>query len=196
MMRRDLLERYSLRYDPDFCPADDYDLWARAMRHFPTMNMDSVLLHYRTHERSLTSTEWTDMDTHSSRIAARELRSLGLDVDAESARFHRNIGRIGCMKICEVSDLQRADKWLQVLLAANDRVKYYSQEALHRTVGDVWYRVCYHAKTRGFTTLRYYQRSPLRLLKPLVVKEYAAILKNALWSFLVDRFGHGGRSQR
>jgi len=196
MMRRDLLERYDLRYDPDFCPADDYDLWARAMRHFPAMNMDSVLLHYRIHGESLTSTEWTDMDTHSSRIAARELRSLGLDVDAETARFHRNIGRISCMKISEVSDLQRAEKWLQVLLAANDRVKYYSQESLHRTVGDAWYRVCYHASALGFTTLRYYRQSPLRHLKQQNVKEYAAILKNALWASWVDRFGHGGKIER
>ena len=59
MMRRDLFERYHLRYDPDYCPADDYELWVRAMHHFPAMNMDRVVLRYRTHKRSLTSMEWT-----------------------------------------------------------------------------------------------------------------------------------------
>ena len=196
MMRRDQLERYGLRYDPDFCPADDYDLWTRAMHHFPAMNMDRVLLRYRTHGGSLTSMEGSDMDAHSSRIAARELKALGLDVDAETVRFHRNIGRIGNTEIHEIRDLQRAEKWLYRILVANDHMKYYPQKALRRAVGDVWYRVCYHANTLGFTTLRYYQHSPLRLLKPRDVKEYAAILKNALRTSLVDRFGHGGRIQR
>jgi len=186
IMKRDLLERYNLRYDPDLCPADDYDLWIRAMRHFPAMNMNRVLLLYRTHGRSLTSMEWTDMDAHSSRVAARELRCLGLDVDAETARFHRNIGRIGCMKICDISDLQRAERWLHCLLAANDRMKYYSQEAFRRAVSDVWYRVCYHASALGFKSLKSYQQSTLRYMKPQGVKGDMALLKNALWATISD----------
>lgn len=196
MMRKDLFERYGLRYDPEFCPADDYELFVRAMNHFPAMNMDRVVLRYRIHRRSLTSMEWTDMDAHACRIAACELRALGLDVDHETVRFHRNIGRIGNSEIREIKDLRRAEQWLQRILEANDRTKYYPPEALRRAVGDIWYRVCYHAKTRGFATLRHYRHSPLRLLKPPVVKEYAAIAKNALWTSLVDRFGRGGGSQR
>jgi hypothetical protein len=193
-MRKDLFEHYSLRYDPDFCPADDYDLWVRAMNHFPAMNMDRVLLRYRTHKGSLTSAEWTDMDSHSYRIATRELKALGLDVDAETVRFHRNIGRIGNTEIRQIEDLRRAERWLNRILAANDQTKHYPPEALRRAVGDVWYRVCYHAKTRGFETLRHYRRSPLRLLKSRDVKEYAAILKNALWSYLGDMFAQGRRN--
>jgi glycosyltransferase involved in cell wall biosynthesis len=196
MMRRDLFERYGLRYDPDFCPADDYELWVRAMNHFPVMNMDRVVLRYRTHKGSLTSMEWTDMDAHSYRIAARELQAVGLDVDQDTVRFHRNIGRIGNREIREIKDLRRAEQWLQRILAANDQTKYYPPEALRRAVGDIWYRVCYHARIRGFATLGYYQCSPLMLLKPRDVKEYGAILKNALWTSLVDRFGHGVRSQQ
>lgn len=194
MMRRDLFQRHQLRYDPVYCPADDYELWVRAMNHFPAMNMDRVVLRYRTHKRSLTSMEWTDMDAHSYRITARELRALGLNVDTQEVRFHRNISRIGNTEIRENKDLQRAEQWLQQILAANDETNYYPPAALRRVVGDVWYRVCYHAKAPGFETLRHYRRSPLRQLKPPVAKEYAAILKNALWAFLVDRFGHGGRS--
>jgi len=180
MMKRDLLERYNLRYDPALCPADDYDLWIRAMRHFPAMNMDRVLLLYRTHKGSLTSMEWTDMDAQSSSIAARELKFLGLDIDAETARFHRNIGRIGCMNICDIGDLQRAERWLHNLLAANNRVKYYPQEALRRAVGDVWYRVCYYASSLGFKTLKSYRQSTLRYPAPQGVKGNMALLKNAL----------------
>jgi glycosyltransferase involved in cell wall biosynthesis len=189
MMKRDLLERYNLRYDPDLCPADDYDLWTRAMHHFPAMNMDRVLLLYRTHGGSLTSMEWTDMDTHSASVAARELRFLGLDVDEETARFHRNIGRISCTKICDIGDLQRAERWLHRLLAANDRVEYYPQAALRRAVGDVWYRVCYYASALGFSTLKSYRQSTLRCLKPQGVKGNMALLKNALWVAISDPRG-------
>ena len=73
MLRRDAIEKHRLRYDPAYCPTDDYELWSRAVRLFPAVNLDRVVLRYRVHAASLTQAQWGDMDAHATRIAAREL---------------------------------------------------------------------------------------------------------------------------
>ena len=72
MVRRDLIQKHRLRFDPGYCPADDYELWSRCLRLFRCVNLNRVLLHYRVHARSLTQAEWSEMDGHAARIAARD----------------------------------------------------------------------------------------------------------------------------
>lgn len=182
MMRRELLEQHGLRFDPAFCPADDYELWSRATRLFPVANLDRVVLRYRVHGASLTGTEWGSMDACAARVAGRELQALGLAGDDEALRFHRNLGRGGCFPIGDAATLARAETWLQKLLAANDRAGRYDREALRRIVAGIWYSACYHAGPVGREMLRRYAGSSLRRGRATSVREWAALFHVALRS--------------
>lgn len=50
IMRKSMLDKYSLRYDPKFKSAQDYELWIRMSYLFPIGNMPDPLLIYRHHE--------------------------------------------------------------------------------------------------------------------------------------------------
>lgn len=165
MVRRTLLEQHGLRYDPAFCPSDDYELWARALRLFPCVNLDEVLVHYRIHAQSLTQAEWGDMDALAARVAARELKTLGLPTDEATVSFHRQIGRGRCVRLADEAQVLRAERWLMELLAANRRISLYPHGVLQATVADIWYRVCYHARHLGFPLVNRYRRSDLRQRK-------------------------------
>ena len=129
MFRRDFMEQYRLRYDPTYCPADDYELWRRAARLFPVANINQVLLRYRVHASSLTQSEWGDMDGHAARIAALELADLGIKASADELRFHRNLGRGRCFPIKRRDELERAEAWLQKITS-----RQYAIEAISRDV--------------------------------------------------------------
>ena len=43
------LEKYGLRYDPDYKAAEDYEFWSRAVRYVKIANLDKILLKYRKH---------------------------------------------------------------------------------------------------------------------------------------------------
>lgn len=176
MLRRSMLEQHGLRFDPAFCPADDYELWSRAIRHFESINLNRTLLDYRVHATSLTESEWGDMDSRAAAVAARELTALNLPATDDTLRFHRNLGRGRCFPIHQLTDLIKAESWLQTLLRANSSVKRYPEPEFARTVAGIWFSACYHAGTLGTTMLRRYLSSPLRRAKPTLPKEWAALL--------------------
>lgn len=162
MVRRALLEQHDLRYDPAFCPSDDYELWARAVRLFPCVNLEEVLVHYRVHAQSLTQAEWGDMDARAAQVAARELQALGLPVTDSIVQFHRQLGRGRCVRLDDDTQVARAEQWLTDVLEANARHHRYPHAVLQETVAGIWYRVCYHARHLGLPVVNRYQRSALR----------------------------------
>ena len=175
MMRRDLVNRHGLRFDPTFCPSDDYELWSRCVRLFPCANVNRVLLNYRVHAKSMSEADWGEMDRLAARIAARELDALGLPTNDETIRFHRNLGRGRCFPIRQREELIRCEQWLQALIAANASRERYPAVTFRRTVGDIWFRACYHAGALGPWMLRRYAGSPLRRARSTSLKEWLAL---------------------
>lgn len=55
--RRDVFEKYQLRYRQAAFPAEDYDLWARAVFHCQLVNIPQVLYKYRIHGIQVTKTD-------------------------------------------------------------------------------------------------------------------------------------------
>lgn len=47
MMRKSVLNKYHLRYDPRYKYAEDYELWTRAIKYTKIANLKDVLLNYR-----------------------------------------------------------------------------------------------------------------------------------------------------
>lgn len=50
MLRKEFFDVHNLRYIKEYCPADDYELWSRAIMHFELYNLQEVLIKYRWHE--------------------------------------------------------------------------------------------------------------------------------------------------
>ena len=177
MLRRELVMQHRLRYDPAFCPADDYELWSRCLRLFPCANLDRVVLRYRVHARSMSEADWSDMDRLAAQIAARELKALGMPIDDEVIRFHRNLGRGRCFPIRQREELLRGESWLHELLAAGERSGRYPAAALRRTVAGIWFRACYHAGRLGPWAFRRFMASPLRGLRHTSLTEWLALAR-------------------
>ncbi|MDD5135621.1 MAG: glycosyltransferase, partial [Phycisphaerae bacterium] len=54
IFRRDFFDRHNLRFDGSFYPAEDYELWIRALDSCQAENIPVVLLKYRLHGNSMT----------------------------------------------------------------------------------------------------------------------------------------------
>lgn len=175
MLRRDLVIRHELQFDPAFCPSDDYELWSRCVRLFPCANINRVVLNYRVHAKSMSEADWGEMDRLAARIAARELAALALPTDEEATRFHRNLGRGRCFPIRHREELLRCEQWLQTLSAANAKMERYPAVPFNRTAGNIWFRACYHAGALGPWMLRRYANSPLRHARSTSLKEWLAL---------------------
>lgn len=152
MIRRDLFEKNGLNYDISYFPTEDFDLWTRALALFKGINLNKVLLNYRTHAQSLTGADWSTMDEQAARITRRGLNSLNLPADEQAGRYHRKIAmaQVGQSK----NELRQAAQWLQGVAEANRIEKVYSENALGEIIEDFWFRNCMHCTRSGFWPLK------------------------------------------
>jgi len=161
ILRRDFFDRFSLRFNGDYYPTEDYDLWTRALQHFPGANLREPLLDYRVHPESMTQADWGEMDGNATRIMGRELVHLGIAATESEKRFHRDIG----MRRLHTSrpSLVKAEAWMLRILATNSRSGVYDQGALQSVAADLWYQLSMRATSLGWWTMKNYCRSPLAL---------------------------------
>lgn len=80
MFRRTEFEKYNLKYNESFKAAQDYELWSRAIHFFKFANIQEVLLKYRCHEKSI-STSKAKVQQNNARLVQEKMMSF-LTADA------------------------------------------------------------------------------------------------------------------
>lgn len=88
MMRKEIFKKLK-GYRFQFCPAEDYDLWLRALHHFKIENMKEFLLNYREHSSKMGSV--MELQTILGATYARELyfKRIKLKIQKEKIKFNR-----------------------------------------------------------------------------------------------------------
>lgn len=148
ILRRELLLKHAMRYDPDFRHAEDYRLWAEALHHCRFANIPEVLLHYRLHPGQVTSVHAQQQMESAGRVRRGLLRELGIDPTPGEFEIHQMLSTLTRPVRFPVQDLpvreQLAgiDAWLCRLKRANDACSIYPEPQFSRTLVERWVGVC------------------------------------------------------
>ncbi len=186
MMRRDLLDKHNLRYDGSYYPTEDYELWARAIECFPTVNLSEVLLRYRVHEKSMTGADWDEMDKQAARTIEPVLARMGVDFTDEQLQLHRNIGRGRSCRLESLRQVEKAEQWLLNLVSVNKEQGQYDEQALAKIIALVWYRLCMNSSHLGLNLFRRFTSSPLAKEKTgceKIFTLFGSVVKNSIIKF-------------
>ena len=159
MFRRAWFDKHTLRYDGSYNPTEDFDLWERALHHFPGDNLPKVLLDYRMHTSSMTGAGWTEMDYQAGRVLARPLERLGVRSDSETVQFHRQVARVQIERTPHA--LEKAESWLKALGQANQKNQIFDHLAFRDVIHGVWLKQCVRCAEAGLWAVRRYAQSPL-----------------------------------
>lgn len=179
MFRKELFLKHSLTFDGDYYPTEDYELWARAIEHFPAANLPAVLLKYRVHADSMTGSDWQEMDDQAARVAKKQLEKLGLEVSEDELRFHRNIGRGSSFRVGSMPELTRGEAWLLQLKEINSSSGRYREDAFLEILVLIWFQLCMNNIWLGFEVLKRFSRS-LLLHNSRAKAKYIALLGAAI----------------
>lgn len=179
IMRRDVLSRASLYYDPVFSRSEDYDLWTRAGQHFALANIDQISVRVRRHKESVTRSNWEEMTKQTEIIQERLLQKIGLKLTSSELAFHHRVGRGYRLEIPE--HVNQAEKWLLRLLSANQQTLVYDEISLKQVIGKVWFRVCANSGTLGPSIWREWSRSPLTTSSKIPVSEKLRFMASIIW---------------
>lgn len=151
MFRNDVFREQGIAYNPACYITEDFDLWSRVVHRFPCANLPEVLLDYRVHGKSITGSDWNNLDEIASQVILRQFRSLGVACDEALSRLHRDIGmaRVSPVK------MEEAAEHLGRLLQLNQENEFCPPAAFAREVESRWFHVCMNV--RGVARDRFYR---------------------------------------
>lgn len=161
MLRKSFFDRHGLRYNGDYYPTEDYELWSRALHFFPGDNIGRVLLKYRLHKASMTRSDWTNMDQKATRVVGRIFREADITLTEDELGFHRTIGRETSFTFENPDDICRGENWLLHLGAINQKKRFVAPFALADITAEVWFRLCFNSSGLGAWIVRKYMVSKL-----------------------------------
>jgi len=131
IMRKSLLDKYNLRYDPDFF-TEDYELWSRAVEKFPISNINERLLLYRSGVGNATggSNEKKIHDSHKKTMYNEFKNYLGLNLtNNELEVLQERINSIaGTYNEKEL--VQFRNNLIDKIISKNSQVKFYNSDVL------------------------------------------------------------------
>ena len=92
LVEREVLERHGLRYDPEYLESEDYDLWARLLRHAEGDNLAEPLVLYRVHPAQASQARVGLQRSFQERVSLREIERIAPELGAERAELARRVG--------------------------------------------------------------------------------------------------------
>ncbi|MCC5847974.1 MAG: glycosyltransferase [Verrucomicrobia bacterium] len=145
MFRAEVFKQHDLRYDGAYYPTEDYELWTRVVHRHPCANHPEVLLDYRVHEKSMTGSDWENMDFQARRLMQNQFAALGVPCTEAQSKINRDIGmaRVPCV------ELPAARDWLAGLLDRNQKTPFCPAVALEQEIRERWFHVCMNARGPG-----------------------------------------------
>jgi hypothetical protein len=155
MFRRALATQ--VRYRTELPMAEDYAFYVDAARVGQLANIDALLLHYRQHPTSLTSTRPALMMSCVGQIHRSQLQAIGIVPSDRELQLHGHLSRLDLPT--ETRLLDEVEGWLLRLLQG--RTAGGSLAAWRGVLGDAWFEVCSAASSLGPCVWQRYWRSPL-----------------------------------
>ncbi|MEO8152711.1 MAG: glycosyltransferase family 2 protein [Rhizobacter sp.] len=143
-----------LRYRTDFRMAEDYEFMVQASQLGRLRNLSEVLLHYRVHASSMTSTKPQLMDECRRRIAVQQLQCLGIEPTPAELNAHM----LAAIPNEQTTLQQLADiaLWLQRLSPANRAARLCAQGPFDDVIAASWFEACTLASGQGPRVLARY----------------------------------------
>lgn len=140
IIRKNLLDKFRLRYNPSLSHTEDYDMWVRCVKHFPISNLNEILIHYRVHKKSNFQIFKDESLQISKEIKKTLLQELGLDPSQEEIELHTSFVPKNQEKLMEFID--NKERWLNRILISNKRTNTYNQKSLKKIIYEHWKTVC------------------------------------------------------
>ena len=138
IIRKSVLEKYKLKYDPDYERIEDFDLWTRICEFGLIDNMSDVLLKYRVHKKQLTQNHTSEEIDRWYKLKQREIKRLRMTYT--EAEFRAYIMYCFQFKQMDFDNVLCLELFLKRAYEANRYWRYYDETALRNVMANcIWF---------------------------------------------------------
>jgi len=139
IMRKDLLLKHELLYNPAYTNAQDYELWRRCSQYLSFANLSEVLLLYRLHPEQAGKSNFAAQQKLTGLVRLEELKSLGINVTPEELALHEAITWYQFQD--SEAFLEKVQQWLIKIKMANSKSNYYPEPQFSNIVDNKWLEI-------------------------------------------------------
>lgn len=178
IMRKEVMIKNNILYNPQFVTAQDYDLFIRMSRVTKLANIPEALVHYRVHSESISTKKRELQLQNRNKIIANQFLQMGVTVtDKELDRF---ILFCNSKFDFDFESICRIEELLLRMIKANEKSRYLDDASLKEFLCDKWFHTCYNSAYLGIKFYRKYFSSELSNYQPTDLLTRAKFLIKSL----------------
>ncbi len=160
MLRKSFVDEHNLRYNHNFMPAEDYELWTRISKLTKFKNISTPLLKYRQHPHQISQVKKDQKQAALKKIRSAQLQLLDIIPTQEELDISLIISN---RKFSHLSNhLIDVKRWLTKLHESNQKLGMFDQFSFKQELGYLWWMICTcTARSNRKNTIKLYSNSPL-----------------------------------
>lgn len=159
ILRKRFLDSNSLRYDPKFRYAEDYEFWVRCSEYTRIANLPEVLVLYRQHSENTSTRFRKEQRRTVGCVRRQQLQLLGMMLANDEVDLHNAI--VDLAFYGDLSELGRAKLWLERLFAMGSREFGAPEKSIIPFLSRCWYGACAKSANKGWSVWRLFFSSPI-----------------------------------
>ena len=164
MYRRDILNKYQIRYNDKIKYVEDYDFWRQIIEHEKLCNISEPLLLYRIHDSNISRSNITEKNMSLMNIHKQFLDKIGINATSQELELHEKIAR--SKSIHNSQYLKQVETWLIKIYQANNKYGFFPKNELNKLIYEIWYNTCRKIKPKRkfiscLTSSHIYKTRPL-----------------------------------
>ena len=159
IFRKEVFEKYNIRFLPEFIHAEDYEVWVRLSEYTQFANIPEVLLKYRMHEKSVSASHQDVQLRNTIKIVNVVFEKAGVQMNDRELMYFREIAYSNFT--AEKALVLEAEKILTKLIRANQKTQFLPEHALRKFVSEKWFHLCYNTTSLGSWVYNYFYQSSL-----------------------------------
>ena len=166
MIRKNILEKYNLKYDLNFAGAEDYCLWWEIAKVSKIATLPDILLNYRMHESQVTKVKDSKYYNMMKALMDNRFKDINFDATKEEKTVFMNYC-LGRYSIFTQDNIHEFIRCLNNILKNNKNNNYFNQNKLQKifelailyvinnsNLSNIQKKQCYkYAVSRGIFTL-------------------------------------------
>ncbi|MDR6761453.1 glycosyltransferase involved in cell wall biosynthesis [Flavobacterium sp. 2755] len=134
-----------LKFDNDYVPVEDYDLWSRLLAKTNFYNIPESLLNYRQHNNNISKTKIDNVNRSVKRVKVNQLAALEIDPANPKIDFYLNA--VSFKKGLSPEEIIETINASKFLLSQNEKLGYFNPEIFQKHITKNLIRIIRNAES-------------------------------------------------
>ncbi|MBL0309835.1 MAG: glycosyltransferase family 2 protein [Bacteroidetes bacterium] len=160
VFRKKVVDSFQQKFDRSYLHAEDYEFFTRIGETHQLDNIQQVLLKYRHHVSSVSSSNRQIQFDNSTRIKKHLFSRLGMRVSNRQLEVFRKIAEHNYEKSMDF--VVESRELLEDMFQGNERSCFFDSIFFKRAMASYWFHVCYNSTNMGFPVIQAYSNSVIR----------------------------------